>query len=134
MTLDQVIQIIRHPVIFKRKAVFATRESWYDQGRAEAEKLAALDKTKPFRVNVSVQYIAWSKQLQEPVAFLRTGDVLNPVRRKDFPQELLEATDYVWVYNEPHAYKFANRTLMTPEWLKSLPDLENVAKELLDEP
>ena len=133
MTLEQVLRVIKHPVIFKRKAMFATRESWYDEGRAEVERLAKLDLTKPYRINVSVSYIAWSKKIQEPVAFLRDGDVLRPVSRNDFPQELLDATDYVWIYTEPHAYKFANRTLMTPDWLKTLPDLPNVAKELLNE-
>lgn len=134
MTYSEMLQIVKHPIIFRRKHVYGTRTVWFKEATKTADALEAADTTKPFRIKVLIPYVVWSKELNAPVAHLLEDGELKPVREKDFPPELKEATDWYMILGEPHVFRWANRDKMTPAWLKSLPDMSNTAKALLDEP
>ena len=134
MTYAEMLQIVKHPIIFRRKHVYGVRIVWFKDAMAKADELEASDTSKPFRIKVLIPYIVWSKELKAPVAHLLENGELKAVYEKDFTRELKEATDWYMILGEPHVFRWANRDKMTPAWLKSLPDMSNTAKALLDEP
>ena len=134
MTYDEVLRIVKHPIIFKRRRLYAVRTAWYREASEKVDELERSDTTKPFRIKLLLPYITWSKEHNIPVAKLWKDGELVSTEEKDFPQELKEATDWYVVMNDPHLFRWANRDKMTPDWLRSIPDLPSSVKELLEEP
>ena len=131
MTFAEACWLLSHPIVYQRKALYATRTKWYRSAIEEANRIEEADTSKPFTISIDPQYMIWPKALNQPLLYLKKDDHLVDVHLNDIPEECLEATDWYIIKNPPTIHRLANRDKMTPHWLKTMSDLPDAIKEIL---
>lgn len=132
MNFAQVCFLLSHPIIFKRKHVYATRDCWYRAALKDADAIEEANKTAPFRFKVEISYLIWLKDKNEPLLFLtKEGKKAEAIVQNDIPEECVAANDWHITMNPPSFRRVANRGLMTPEWIKAQPTTPQWIKEII---
>jgi len=132
MTFTEACWLLSHPIVFQRKALYATRVCWYKAAIEEANRIEDKDTTKPFTISIDPPYMIWPKALNQPLLYLKKEgeNELVAIHLNDIPEECVKATDWYVVKNPPVIHRLANRDKMDIEWLKQS-DLPQPLKELL---